>query len=155
MEQREKEIREIIEEDPDCFPSAVDYLLELLDAERKKTERGDTWNALVKAQDKITSLESQLASQREQIEAHKNKETWLPIIRGWKFHWMMYEPGYQERAHAIDSNMTHDLARRLAESKRLALSESEVKACEHYWNALKSAPKDEFCEHCGIERKVK
>ena len=43
---------------------------------------------------------------------------YLQVVRDWKGHWMLKEPGYMERAHGIDANMLHDLARRLMQAEK-------------------------------------
>lgn len=40
-----------------------------------------------------------------------DEESVLQAIRKWKLHWQMKEPGYAERALAVDANMMHHLAK--------------------------------------------
>jgi hypothetical protein len=61
------------------------------------------------APEDLRYLLDQLELYRKAVE----EDALLAKIREWKFHWMMKEPGYQERAFDIDANMIHDLARRL------------------------------------------
>lgn len=43
-------------------------------------------------------------------------EAALEVARDWRRHWTHDEPGYFERGMGVDANMTHDLARRIAEN---------------------------------------
>ena len=46
------------------------------------------------------------------------EEQIMEVIREWQRHWRFNEPGYFERASAIDANMRHDLKRRLFDALR-------------------------------------
>ena len=55
----------------------------------------------------------------------------LDTIRKWTYHWMVNEPGYEDRARLCDANMAHHLCRLLLDEAKLGdVSELQDKVDE-------------------------